>query len=884
MRRKLLQHGIFSRVTATLHKRCILDISHYKNTHHLTKTQTHLSPFTGMVFAHTPALRHFYSEAQNSKHPSATAQVVLMLFHEQESKFRQTYNKSSAAYSLSPSILGRLVKHLNDNTLQDPVIKEAIINDWAKQHIAVAGARVSKIKIINLISLLQQSLSECQMQQYPSHFIYHLLTAFLHYKAEKPADIDYYINALSVTVGLSRVDKFTNEDIQRGNHKLDTLTFSVCDAHEVDQHMENIAIALMHNEFKLKTVLDADYGYQDQEPVANCVEAAYHNLCNILFYDEGTLRFSPAILPETVTPHPDLFNIYAKSSFDTTQINYRETGQAFMNLLSGNAKFTYCQKNYELETTVNDFIPIMNYLFGINASSYAELSKAFSSDTRQITFRREMDNIDIEILGVNAKRITAKFRFGITHAALQTEFFAGRRVQENPTCEIVSDFAITNIRKYSLLFMATNLAGLLNYDDHRHVPVTDLIELVNHMIYYRRYWLCNNHEINILEMLAKLYRHSPETKDKIKFIIAKYQNILVSAIHSRKLAIVEFLLEMGVGPNVTSRMGLPPLSDALRTKKPEIARLLLRYGANPHWTSEQGENYLHSCAYRPGMTELIPLFVGLGIDIHSASATEKYTALQYAVMGNQLANLKKLIELGANLEATNVEGDTALMLAVKYNHHEIVGALLNAGANNNHVNKLGRTALHYAVMNGDISNTRLLLEYNADPNIYDEPVGSPLAYTKKYEIVRMLLAKGASHLLSQTSHLQLIHLAANMGFPTLLTTALAGNANPNALTNNISPMMFAIMGDHDDMINALSAAGANLDETCVVMLHHLSPFLSHERYLDLRMRCKSCIKETETKEHIITIRLGLLHQLMNGKNVDNLRQDNMRSSIASRRH
>jgi len=98
------------------------------------------------------------------------------------------------------------------------------------------------------------------------------------------------------------------------------------------------------------------------------------------------------------------------------------------------------------------------------------------------------------------------------------------------------------------------------------------------------------------------------------------------------------------------------------------------------------------------------------------------------------AALKLLLDEGANVNASNGNGETAMMrLATHGNNHESMKLLVGAGANVNAVDKRGQTVLHHLALMvvamyiphdslaKDISLTlELLAQHGADSSIVDE--------------------------------------------------------------------------------------------------------------------------------------------------------------------
>ena len=77
-----------------------------------------------------------------------------------------------------------------------------------------------------------------------------------------------------------------------------------------------------------------------------------------------------------------------------------------------------------------------------------------------------------------------------------------------------------------------------------------------------------------------------------------------------------------------------------------------------------------------------------------------------------------LLDLGAEIDLQNDDGDTALLLAVKRGHTEVANELRSRGADEKIQNKKGETALNmlllYAAASEDQHNVARLLQQGAD--------------------------------------------------------------------------------------------------------------------------------------------------------------------------
>jgi len=90
-----------------------------------------------------------------------------------------------------------------------------------------------------------------------------------------------------------------------------------------------------------------------------------------------------------------------------------------------------------------------------------------------------------------------------------------------------------------------------------------------------------------------------------------------------------------------------------------------------------------------------------------------------AVKSGDYAEVKRLIEEGADVNAQNNDGWTALMWATHYGYPEFAKLLIDKGADINAQNNKGLTALGTASVRGKTKAAKLLIEEGADINVQD---------------------------------------------------------------------------------------------------------------------------------------------------------------------
>lgn len=105
---------------------------------------------------------------------------------------------------------------------------------------------------------------------------------------------------------------------------------------------------------------------------------------------------------------------------------------------------------------------------------------------------------------------------------------------------------------------------------------------------------------------------------------------------------------------------------------------------------------------------IMRVLVKKGADVNQTDAFDK-TPLMHVISGN-LAQVKYLIENGADPNKMDMAGETVLMMAAKEGQLEMVEFLLDKGANLNHKDRSGQNALVHSLANNHTNISSLLLE------------------------------------------------------------------------------------------------------------------------------------------------------------------------------
>jgi len=163
--------------------------------------------------------------------------------------------------------------------------------------------------------------------------------------------------------------------------------------------------------------------------------------------------------------------------------------------------------------------------------------------------------------------------------------------------------------------------------------------------------------------------------------------------------------------------------------------------------------------------------------------------LHNAVSAGNLAEIRRLVNARANVNARNDERLTPLMLAAHRGDANVIRYLLSKGANararqnQNHP----RTALIYAVENGNVNSVRALIRHS-NLNVQDGNGRSALttaASLNKKNLVRMLVRAGA-----KSNDATLEYIMNNNAMQNLIGSARVRRI---AMKNTVPPRMRAAM-------------------------------------------------------------------------------------------
>jgi len=159
--------------------------------------------------------------------------------------------------------------------------------------------------------------------------------------------------------------------------------------------------------------------------------------------------------------------------------------------------------------------------------------------------------------------------------------------------------------------------------------------------------------------------------------------------------------------------------------------------------------------------------------------------LHWAARNGQEEATATIIEQGADVNATNKNGERPLQNAAWHGHAKVVSLLLEKGADAKQTDPSGQTALHMAAWNGHIDAVNALLESKADPSVAANKY-SPLhgaAWNGHTAVVAALIKAGAKVDAVDSDGNTPLHKAAWRGHVAAVKELLNAGANKAAKDN-----------------------------------------------------------------------------------------------------
>jgi len=254
-------------------------------------------------------------------------------------------------------------------------------------------------------------------------------------------------------------------------------------------------------------------------------------------------------------------------------------------------------------------------------------------------------------------------------------------------------------------------------------------------------------------------------------------------------------LKEGAEPNATNKTGATALMWAVSDE--EKVRVLLQQGAKVNAISDAGNTQLIIASHQFGSANVLKELLRHGADVR-ATNRDGESPVRAAAQAGDAEALRVLLAHGAEVNAAsrtaylgNAEV-SPLMIAAQFGHLDCVNLLLENGADVHFASESGN-ALHFAAFTDRKDIGRLLIERGVDLNMTgkrivsfrNNPGFTPLMYAAMTErndpsFVQLLIARGADVNARTSSGDTALSLAEERGETTIVAALRASGAEPVA--------------------------------------------------------------------------------------------------------
>jgi len=178
----------------------------------------------------------------------------------------------------------------------------------------------------------------------------------------------------------------------------------------------------------------------------------------------------------------------------------------------------------------------------------------------------------------------------------------------------------------------------------------------------------------------------------------------------------EHLLNLGADINARNIHGMTPLTLAVMDGSVELINLLLQRKAHIEGKPYSNSTYDYRespliVAAKFGQEEALNMLLNFGAQVN-ATDKDGNNALHFATLNSHGSIVKKLVEAGIQINAKNKNRHTSLMIGAKLGNLEMVKMLLEIKVDpliQTHRYKKGKTALMYACLYGQVNVVEALL-------------------------------------------------------------------------------------------------------------------------------------------------------------------------------
>lgn len=324
-------------------------------------------------------------------------------------------------------------------------------------------------------------------------------------------------------------------------------------------------------------------------------------------------------------------------------------------------------------------------------------------------------------------------------------------------------------------------------------------------------------EKGCLKLIVELLKHGADVNTRS--LKAGFTTPLHSAVKYQQLEIAKLLISYKADINVQDICSKTPIFYAIESANFKMTKLLLTHQANISYMP----NLLH-IAVQNDFKDIVEALLQHGADVN-ASDKDGNTALLFTCKTKKTGNnkikgeiAKLLLSKGANVDAQTKTGETTLHAAIQGEFTEVVETVLMYNGNVNSVQRCGATALHLSAYNRKNKICQLLLKKGAHVNAKEDNGYTALhiaSFIGNTKVVNILLEYGAEVNCKSLRDITPLHLAAKKGDLEIINILLKRGANINSKdADGKTALHMASEQGNENIVVTLLSYGTDINITC----------------------------------------------------------------------
>ncbi len=240
----------------------------------------------------------------------------------------------------------------------------------------------------------------------------------------------------------------------------------------------------------------------------------------------------------------------------------------------------------------------------------------------------------------------------------------------------------------------------------------------------------NNNTVQLNKILAS--KLSINTQD------SSGNSILMLAVSNNKPQLVKYLLSKKIDANIQNNKEVSALDIARKNNNQIIIKLIKAYQYND-WFKQQNkftEEYFEYGVYNDN-TKIVEAFLNNGRNIDAPTISDGLIPIVYALFSNsrEVANL--LLDKGENPNA-GFDTRPILTMALLFNQFDLAKKIINKGANINATEGTLLTPLMIAATKGNFELVKLLTKKGADISLKDQNNETAIDKAKNKEFEKIV--------------------------------------------------------------------------------------------------------------------------------------------------